>query len=176
MAIWQFRSTSHGSSSLLSLLSPPISLFLSFSHSSSSLPAFLSSSHLPPLFMAVGAFPRSALELARPPSSPPNMSANCIEGWLQRMKCGILNDVSWLYAGSPGRVFWCRETWKSPCLRIQMKCSKTGPEPLFEIELLSKAALPTQMVFHHRTTAISFMLLSNSGCFSCLILLINSIK
>lgn len=70
VAIWQFRSTSYGSSSLLSLLLPPISVFsfVSLTHSSS-LPASLFSSHLPPLLMAVGAFPRSALELARPPSS-----------------------------------------------------------------------------------------------------------
>lgn len=49
-----------------------------------------------------------------------------------------------------------------------MKCSKTGPKPLFEIELLSKAALPT--VFYHSTNIISLMLLTNSAFFSCLTL------
>lgn len=72
-------------------------------------------------------------------------------------------------------LFSGAETWKSPCLRIQMKCSKTGPEPLFEIELLSEAALPTQSVFHNRTTAISFMLLTNLDCFSFLVIFFNSL-
>lgn len=52
-----------------------------------------------------------------------------------------------------------------------MKCRKTGPKPLFEIELLSKATLQTQAVFDQRTTAISFMLLTDANdCFSSLII------
>lgn len=52
-----------------------------------------------------------------------------------------------------------------------MKCRKTGPKPLFEIELLSKAMLQTQAVFDQRKTAISFILLTDANdCFSFLII------
>lgn len=68
-------------------------------------------------------------------------------------------------------VISAAETWKSPCLRILMKCRKTGPKPFFETELLSKAMLQTQAVFDQRRTTISFMLLTDANaCFSSLII------
>lgn len=110
MAIWQFRSTSHGSSSLLSLLSPPISLFLSFSLLLLLLsPCFSLQFPSPSLVHGRGCLPTLSSWTCVPSLHSPNMSANYIEGWLQRMKCGILNYGSRLYVGSPGCVFWCRD-------------------------------------------------------------------
>ncbi len=54
---------------------------------------------------------------------------------------------------------------------FKWNAAKTGPKPLFKIGLLSKAALATQTVFYHRTTA--FMILTNSDCFSFVIIWIN---
>jgi len=40
------------------------------------------------------------------------------------------------------------ETWKSPCSRIQMKGSRSGPKPLLETALLSRATPQTPSGFH----------------------------
>lgn len=125
----------HGAFSLSTLLqSVPFYL----SHSSSRLPASLSGSHLPPLFMSVGAFPRSAPAHLSKTCQKTTLKGDC-SAWNVRFKTMSLGS---LRAGKA--VFPGAETRKSPCLRIQMKCSKTGPEPLFEMELLSEAALPAQ--------------------------------
>lgn len=167
MAIWQFRSTSHGSSSLLSPLSPPISLFLSFSLLLLLSPCFSLQFPSPSLVHGRGCLPTLSSWTCVPSLHYPNLSANYIEGWLQRMKCGILKDVSWLYVGSPGCVFWCRDlkvTLFEDSNEMQENWAKASP---FEIKLLSKAALPSQTVSYHITAAITFMHLTNSDCFPC---------
>lgn len=69
-------------------------------------------------------------------------------------------------------VISAAETWKSPCLRILMKCRETGPKASFELEPLSEAKLHTQAVFDQRTAALPCVFLTNAnGCFSCLIIL-----
>lgn len=122
VAVWQFRSTSHGSS--LFPLASNQSLFIS-------LPPPASPSHV----HGCGGLPTLGSWTCAPCLSSPHA---CQQTALREMwdskRC-----VS-AFCGFAGFVFLVQRPWKSPWLRIQMKCSKSGPKPLLEMELLSNKA------------------------------------
>lgn len=141
----------------LSLLSPPISPFLSFPLLLPS-PSFSLRFPSPSLVHVCGGLPT----LSSCPSLQ-NMSESYTEGWLQRMKCEIQNDESWLSASWQGCVSWCRDpkvTLFEDSNEMQQNWARA---PLWDGAALWGSAASS--VFYHSANIIRFMLLTNSACF-----------
>lgn len=166
VAIWQFRNTSHGSSSLLSPLASNQSLFYLSTPPPPPPPVSMLLSPVPISLPCSWPWVPSHAQLL--PFSPQTCQRATLRGDCRAWNVGFRTMcLGFIWAGEA--AFSGAETPKSPCLRIQMKCSKNWAKaPLWDRAALYRSA--ANSVFHHSANTVSGMLLTHSACFSCLII------